>query len=188
MIAGGDVTPSLPDDPPILVCADFQIEYLGQGADVDAITSRCGVLLSLWRENLWPVLHLKRIAQAAWFNPASNLTDWIEAFRPRPGEMVFEHPLPSAYSSTRFSEYMTSMKNIRCAMMGFSLDETILSTAIEGFHRGHRYQVVTDAVACSGNGIDEAAHYRLSMIRAVGNFAGVVDSCDLAEAATAITV
>ena len=92
-----------------------------------------GALLSLWRENLWPVLHLKRIARAAWFNPASNLTDWIEEFRPRPGEMVFEHPLPSAYSSTRFAEYMSSMKNIRCAMMGFSLDETILSTAVEGF-------------------------------------------------------
>ena len=57
--------------------------------------------------------------------------------------MVFEHPLPSAYSSTRFAEYMSSMKNIRCAVMGFSLDETILSTAIEGFHRGHRYQITT---------------------------------------------
>ena len=57
------------------------LEYLGEGAD--AVTSRCGVLLSLWRENLWPVLHLKRIAQAAWFNPASNLTAWIEQFRPR---------------------------------------------------------------------------------------------------------
>jgi nicotinamidase-related amidase len=188
MIAGGDVTPPLHEDPPILVCADLQIEYLGEGADTDAITSRCGVLLSLWRENLWPVLHLKRIAQAAWFNPASNLTDWIEAFRPRPGEMVFEHPLPSAYSSTRFSEYMSSMKNIRCAVVGFSLDETILSTAVEGFHRGHRYQVVADAVACRANGIDDAASYRLSMIRAVGNFAGVADSCDLAETATAITV
>ena len=147
MIAGGDVTPLRHEDPPILVCADLQIEYLAEAAD--AVTSRCGVLLSLWRENLWPVLHLKRIAQAAWFNPASNLTDWIEQFRPRPGEMVFEHPLPSAYSSTRFAEYMSSMKNIRCAVVGFSLDETILSTAIEGFHRGHQ---AGKSIACfSGN-------------------------------------
>ena len=145
-------------------------------------------MLSLWRENLWPVLHLKRIAQAAWFNPASNLTDWIEEFRPRPGEMVFEHPLPSAYSSTRFAEYMSSMKNIRCAVMGFSLDETILSTAVEGFHRGHRYQVIADAAACAGGGIGDPAFYRLSMVKAVGNFAGVADSGRLIEAATAITV
>ena len=99
------------DDPPILVCADLQIEYLTEGrrhviADAEAITSRCRELMALWRGNLWPVMHLKRIAQAAWFNPASGLTDWIADIKPRPGELAFEHPLPSAYSSSRFSEYM----------------------------------------------------------------------------------
>ena len=141
------------DDPPILVCADLQIEYLTEGrrhviADAEPIMSRCLELLTLWRNNLWPVMHLKRIAQAAWFNPASNLTDWIAELKPRPGEMAFEHPLPSAYSSTRFTEYMSNMRNIRCVLSGFSLDETILSTVVDGFHRSHRYQVVGDAVAC----------------------------------------
>ena len=74
--------PASHDDPPILVCADLQVEYLTEGrshfiADAEAITSRCLQLMTLWRNNLWPVMHLKRIAQAAWFNPASNLTDWI---------------------------------------------------------------------------------------------------------------
>src|SRR6266850_299046 len=126
---------SIHDDPPILVCADLQIEYLTEGrrhliADADAISSRCLELMTLWRNNLWPILHLKRIAQAAWFNPASNLTNWIADLKPRPGELAFEHPLPSAYSSTRFAEYMANMKNIRCVVSGFSLDETILSTVI----------------------------------------------------------
>ena len=93
-------------------------------------------------------MHLKRIAQAAWFNPASQLTDWIAEFKPRPGELTFEHPLPSAYSSTRFAEYMSNMRNMRCVLLGFSLDETMLSTVVDGFHRSHRYQVVSDAVAC----------------------------------------
>ena len=93
-------------------------------------------------------MHLKRIAQAAWFNPASKLTDWIAGAKPRPGEMAFEHPLPSAYSSSRFAEYMANMRNVRCVLAGFSLDETILATVVDGFHRSHRYQVVGDAVAC----------------------------------------
>ena len=76
------------------------------------------------------------------------------------------------------------MKNIRCAVVGFSLDETILSTAIEGFHRGHRYQIIADAVACGGTGIGDAEVYRLSMVRAAGNFAGVADSGGLIEAAS----
>ena len=175
------------DDPPILVCADLQTEYLTEGrshviADADAITPRCLELMTLWRSHLWPIIHLKRIAQAAWFNPASNLTDWIATLKPRPGELTFEHPLPSAYSSTRFAEYMSNMGNVRCVLSGFSLDETILSTVVDGFHRSHRYQVVGDAAACRRPGTDDATLYKASVVRVIGNFAGILDSAALIEA------
>ena len=184
---------SVHDDPLILVCADLQIEYLTEGrrhviADADAISSRCLELMTLWRSNLWPIMHLKRIAQAAWFNPASNLTNWIADLKPRPGELAFEHPLPSAYSSTRFAEYMANMKNIRCVVLGFSLDETILSTVIDGFHRSHRYQIVSDAVACRRLGTGDAASYKMAVVKVIGNFAGILESADLMEADTAIAV
>ena len=184
---------SVHDDPLILICADLQIEYLTEGrrhviADADAISSRCLELMTLWRNNLWPILHLKRIAQAAWFNPASNLTNWIADLKPRPGELAFEHPLPSAYSSTRFAEYMANMKNIRCVVLGFSLDETILSTVIDGFHRSHRYQIVSDAVASRRLGTDDAAAYKMSVVKVIGNFAGILESAELMEADTAIAV
>jgi nicotinamidase-related amidase len=184
---------SVHDDPLILICADLQIEYLTEGrrhviADADAISSRCLELMTLWRNNLWPILHLKRIAQAAWFNPASNLTNWIADLKPRPGELAFEHPLPSAYSSTRFAEYMANMKNIRCVVLGFSVDETILSTVIDGFHRSHRYQIVSDAVACRRLGTGDAASYKMAVVKVIGNFAGILESADLMEADTAIAV
>jgi nicotinamidase-related amidase len=184
---------SVHDDPLILVCADLQIEYLTEGrrhviADADAISSRCLELMTLWRNNLWPILHLKRIAQAAWFNPASNLTNWIADLKPRPGELAFEHPLPSAYSSTRFADYMANMKNIRCVVLGFSVDETILSTVIDGFHRSHRYQIVSDAVACRRLGTGDAASYKMAVVKVIGNFAGILESADLIEADAAIAV
>ena len=184
---------SVHDDPLILVCADLQIEYLTEGrrhviADADAISSRCLELMTLWRNNLWPILHLKRIAQAAWFNPASNLTNWIADLKPRPGELAFEHPLPSAYSSTRFAEYMANMRNIRCVVLGFSLDETILSTVVDGFHRSHRYQIVSDAVACRRLGTGDAGSYKMAVVKVVGNFAGILESADLMEANAAIAV
>ncbi len=184
---------SLDDDPPILICADLQIEYLTEGrshviTDADAIMSRCIELMTLWRDNLWPVIHLKRIAQAAWFNPASNLTNWIAEMKPRPGELAFEHPLPSAYSSTRFAEYMSNLRSIRCVLLGFSLDETVLSTVVDGFHRSHRYQVVSDAVACRCSGVGDAASYKQSVVKVIGNFAGVLRSSDLIGASGRIAV
>ena len=184
---------SLNDDPPILICADLQIEYLTEGrshviTDADEIMSRCLELMTLWRGNLWPVMHLKRIAQAAWFNPASNLTDWIAELKPRPGELTFEHPLPSAYSSTRFSEYMSNLRSIRCVLLGFSLDETVLSTVVDGFHRSHRYQVVGDAVACRRGGVGDAASYKQSVVKVIGNFAGILHSDELIGASGRIAV
>lgn len=184
---------SLQDDPPILVCADLQIEYLTPGRrhvilDGDAATSRGLELLTLWRDNLWPVLHLKRIAQAAWFNPASKLTDWISELKPRPGEMTFEHPLPSAYSSARFVDYTSNIKNFRCVLLGFSLDETVLATVVDGFHRSHRYQVVGDAVACRNPGTGDAAAYKQSVMSVIGNFANVRASAELLRTSGAIAV
>ena len=174
-------------DPPVLICADLQCEYLAEGrkhliADGDEIMARCRQVISLWRENLWPVIHLKRIAQAAWFNPASNLTNWITEFKPTPGELAFEHPLPSAYSSVRFADYMSNMRTVRCVLLGFSLDETILSTVVDGFHRSHRYQVIVDAVACRQSGIGDVASYKLVVTKVISNFAGVLDSADLSGA------
>jgi nicotinamidase-related amidase len=191
MISNRKLAPSIHDDPPLLICADLQIEYITEGrrhviADAEAVTARCLELMTLWRSNLWPIIHLKRIAQAAWFNPASNLTDWIAELKPRPGELAFEHPLPSAYSSARFAEYMTNMKNIRCVLSGFSLDETILSTVVDGFHRSHRYQIVGDAVACRRPGIGDAASYKQAVVKVIGNFAGVVAGAELLETDTAI--
>ena len=183
----------MPDHPSVLICADLQMEYLTEGrghvvADAEAIISRGLELLALWRNKLWPVLHLKRIAQAAWFNPASHLTDWIAEFKPRPGELTFEHPLPSAYSSSRFAEYMSNMRNTRGVLLGFSLDETVLSTVIDGFHRSHRYQIVSDALAVRRPGVGDPALYKQAVVRVIGNYAGVLSSSELAEEARNIAV
>jgi nicotinamidase-related amidase len=179
------------DDPLILVCANLQTEYLEGhrrvATDAEATVSRGLELLTLWRNNLWPVMHLKRIAQAEWFNPESNLTDWIADLKPRPGELTFEHPLPSAYSSTRFAEYMSNMKNIRCVLLGFSLDETILSTVVDGFHRSHRYLIVSDAVACRRPEIGDAASYKTAVVQVIRNFAGILESSDLMESSPVTT-
>ena len=172
------------EDPPILVCADLQSEYLAEGrshaiSDAEAIMSHCRELMTLWRNNLWPVMHLKRIAQAAWFNPASNLTNWIAELKPLPGELAFEHPLPSAYSSTRFADYMSNIRNLRCVVLGFSLDETILATVVDGFHRSHRYQVVSDATACRHAGVGDAASYKAAVINVIAHFAAIRRIADL---------
>jgi hypothetical protein len=83
---------------------------------------------------------------------------------------------------------MSNMKNIRCVVSGFSLDETILSTVVDGFHRSHRYQVVSDAVACRRPGVGDAASYKLAVVKVIGNFAGIQESAELIGASDRISV
>jgi nicotinamidase-related amidase len=80
------------------------------------------------------------------------------------------------------------MKNIRCVLLGFSLDETVLSTVIDGFHRSHRYQVVSDAVACRRPGVGDAASYKLAVVRVIGNYASVQSSSEVIGASGRIAV
>ena len=84
---------------------------------------------------------------------------------------------------------MSNMRNIRCVLSGFSLDETILSTVVDGFHRSHRYQIVSDAVACKmSEAAGDAASYKAAVIKVVGNYAGIQESSDLVGAGGKIAV
>jgi nicotinamidase-related amidase len=159
----------------LLICMDMQKEQLisrhGFAHDgMEDRLARCRETLSQWRARQWPILHLKRVAQAAWFNPASSLTDWIDGWNPLPGEDVFEHALPSAYSSQRFSEFMENLNGVTCRIAGFCLEEAILATVVDAMHRGHDVRVVEEAVFSKENsGVDDAS-YRKVLFSVIANF------------------
>jgi len=136
---------------PLLICANLQHEALPPdrtGNEAGPALARCAALLTRWRERHWPVAHLRRIARPSWFDQRLRQLDWVEGFSPRPGELTFDHALPSAFSSTRFAEYARNVRPSPNFLVGCALDETILATAIDGYHRGHQFQVIEDAVLC----------------------------------------
>ena len=123
---------------------DFSLGDAGSAA----ATMACGALLAKWRGLRWPVAHLKRLSERQWQTRGEGGPNWISGFKPRADELTFLHHLPSAYSSVHFTQYMQTLRDTACVLIGYSLDETILATAVEGFHRNHRYYLATDAVAC----------------------------------------
>jgi nicotinamidase-related amidase len=160
----------------LLLCVDLQKAQLtatGLSAfvEVDAVLAACRSVLDAWRSRMWPVAHLRRVAQATWFDPASDATDWLDGWRPQPAEMLFEHPLPSAYSSPRFAEYMRHIGPATCTLIGFALEETVLATVIEGFHRGHQFRLITEALACRGSKVCELTAYRGVLTGLAQNYA-----------------
>jgi len=148
--------------PPLLISSDllhaYTTERLRHGA-WDAL-STCAQLLDLWRQNTWPIAHLRTIPGRPSTVATVAANERTDDLKPRPSELIFEHVLPSAYSSARYTDYMRSMPDTLCILIGFSLDETILATAIDGFHRSHRYQLVPEAIICRKPRTCHASEYR----------------------------
>lgn len=163
--------------PSLLICADLQRDEVSPDMPgrCDDTLDKCALLLARWRENHWPVVHLKRIARASWFEASRSRSDWVSGFRPMPGELVFEHALPSAYSSSRFTEYMRNVRPEISILAGLSLDQTILSSAIDGFHRGYRHYVVTDAV----DSIRQSPAVRDTLMSVLGFYSSRIDASGL---------
>jgi nicotinamidase-related amidase len=163
----------------LLLCMNLQREYVAAGrrhtmAGADDVLTACAAIIEGWRARRWPVVHLKRIARAAWVDTASAMSDWLDSFRPRPGELVFDHLLPSAYSSTRFSTYMSEIGSaLRTVTIGFSLDGSILATAIDGFHRGHNLRIAGDAAASRHPEYCELDLYRRVVLDILSDYAAI---------------
>jgi nicotinamidase-related amidase len=155
--------------PAILVCCDLQEDCRPADERSTLAAAACVELLARWRGLRWPVAHLKRVGERQWITGAP---EWINAFRPRPDELAFTHHLPSAYSSAHFEQYMQSIRSSACVLIGYSLDETILATAVDGYHRNHRYYVANDAVACKFAPPADVDAYRRAVIAVVQKFSG----------------
>src|ERR1700682_2243669 len=113
---------------PLLICANLQKQQSsahqgGADEDLQQVLTRCASLLAQWRARRCPVAHLKRIARPFWFDPRLDQCDWIDGVKPCPGDLVFEHALPSAYSSSRFAEYARNVRPSPSFVIGCSLDE-----------------------------------------------------------------
>lgn len=171
--------------PPLLICANLQRDEFDPVSPdrCEDVLDQCRLLLGHWRQRHWPVLHLKRIARATWFAPELAGSDWIDEFRPLPGELTFEHALPSAFSSSRFADYMRNVRPDTSIIMGLSLDQTILSSAVDGFHRGFRHHVVADAV----DTVRQPPASRDVLVTVLGSYVSIVRTSGLITPGDRIT-
>lgn len=161
---------------PLLLCVNLQ-NHLCPGDGTQCLiegTAFLELILTMqveWRRKMWPIAHLKRTATSSYFTKG-EASRWIERVQPHPPELVFQHSLPSAYSSKRYAEYMQHAAPNRCIVVGCALQDTVLSTIIDGYHRGHRYEVIRPAVACKRG---QAASLKNPILEILRGFCTVID-------------
>jgi nicotinamidase-related amidase len=137
---------------PLVALVDLQVEYAAPGrayslADIEPCLDNCRAVLSESRKLGLPIAHFRRTQANTYFNPVSPFSAWISDFRPRTNEMMFERRLPSCYSNREFCAFMEVVEAPTMVLLGLTGEGACLSTAVDGFHRGHTTIFVGDASA-----------------------------------------
>jgi nicotinamidase-related amidase len=167
---------------PCLVLVDMQQEYVAGSRlmalpHAAAALENCRAALDHARSKGFPVAFIRQFSRSAYFNPATAFSGWISGFEPTGADMVFERENPSCYSSALFAQFMEGCGG-HFALAGFAGETACLSTAIDAFHRKHRFTYLADASASHGLGDLPAADVHEAVAGIVGVYGEIVTTRD----------
>ena len=163
---------------PCLVLVDMQQEYVTGSRlmalpDASQALANCRAALDHARSKGFPVAFLRQFSRSAYFNPATSFSGWIKGFEPTGADMVFDREKPSCYSSVPFAQFMDGCGG-HFTLAGFAGETACLSTAIDAFHRKHRFSYLVDASASHGLGELSAADVQKAVASIVGVYGEIV--------------
>lgn len=135
---------------PLICFIDLQREYVSPGRALavdgtDPWLRNCQRMLAVAREHRLPIAHFRQLRRGPFLNPTTSFAEWIEDFRPRPSEMVFERSLPSIYSADGFPAMTEHMDDPFLVLVGLTSSGACMATAVDCFHRSHSNCFIADA-------------------------------------------
>jgi nicotinamidase-related amidase len=177
----------------IVVFADFQREHVTPSRafavrDSDACLTRSLRWLELARTMMLPVAHFRQYRSGSYFNRASLFSDWIDGFRPRTDETLYERSRASCYADSGFSDFTTHVADPLLILCGLTGDQVCLATAVEASSRGHRAIFLSDCSATPSLGGLSEADSHSALCHIIGGYADVLTLDQLLEQMTAAPV
>ena len=137
----------------VLIVIDIQKEYITPGRDfylkgIEPSLANANKVLAFARQQQWHIVHVQHVRkdpQSSVWNRSSGFCDFVPGFEPLANEThILKHQF-SCYSAPEFVKYIEEYKNEALYMIGYNTRMCCLSTAVEGYHRGHIYHVISDA-------------------------------------------
>lgn len=140
-----------PSRMPMFVLIDMQQEYIASPRflaipEAAAAIANCRAAFRHAQALGLPVAFVRWAGKSSFFNAATRFSRWIDGFQPSGTDMVFERGRPSCYASETFSDAMGNGGG-EFIIAGFAGESACLSTAVDAYHRGHRFTYLADASA-----------------------------------------
>jgi nicotinamidase-related amidase len=143
-----------------LICLDLQRDYVIPGrpryaaANAD-VAQACAYVLGVARDEGWRVLHSQHRDERAPAFPRGLFDAPIEGLRPLVSEPVFFRSGLSAFADPAFAGELKAARDDEVFLIGFSLADTCLATALAGVDAGLSLTLLEDAVGAS-DGLEAA--------------------------------
>jgi nicotinamidase-related amidase len=140
---------------PWLVCLDLQRDHVVPGrpryaAENAEVAATCARVLGFARDEGWRVVHSqwRDDDSSAW--PRDLFHAPIEGLRPLISESVFFRQGLSAFGNPAFASELRLARDKEVFLIGFSLADTCLATALAGVDAGIALVLVEDAIGAGG--------------------------------------
>lgn len=169
---------------PALLCLDLQREQAEAAGldpeDASRCIGTCARVLRHARRAGWQVAHAHRHDAA--LGCLSEPSRPIEGLEPHPREPVFYRDRPSAFSSAPFRSFISRLGDPRLIVVGFSLQASVLFTAVSGCELGVPITVVQGASAAPSSRNFSGEVVETVLLSVLGSFAEVVSADQLLQA------
>ncbi len=136
----------------IIAFVDLQQEYTANGRayalnDISKCLDNCRDLLCEARRSGMTIAHFRLLRSSSFFNPAAQFSQWIDEFRPRANEMVFERKALSLFSKETFGAFVKEIHAPELILVGLAGQQGCLATVLEVVHQDISMTFVKDASA-----------------------------------------
>jgi nicotinamidase-related amidase len=137
-----------------LICLDLQRDYVIPGRPRYAagnahVAVACARVLGLARDDGWRIVHSQFRAEPTEMRPRELFGAPIEGLRPLISEPVFFRSGLSAFANPDFAAELRRARGDEVFLIGFSLADTCLATALAGVDAGLSLTLLEDAVGAS---------------------------------------
>lgn len=168
----------------IIAFVDLQKEYTAKGRayalnNISECLDNCRELLCEARRSGMAIAHFRLLRSSSFFNPAAQFSQWIDEFRPRPNEMVFEREALSLFSKAEFKVFVEEIRKPEIILIGLAGQQGCLATVLEAAYRDISIIFVKDASAsrATGNSSQKQCHDVVTEI--IGQYATVLSTKDV---------
>ncbi len=173
-----------------VIFIDLQREYLTKGRpfylnNIFPSLNNAKRILELARQEAWEIVHIqhfRNVPDSLIFNRSSEFSGFIKGFEPRSDERYFEKNSFSCYSNPAFAAFMEESRGEQTYVVGYGTSKCVLATVVDGFNRGHKLIVISDATYAKaelGEGLSEEDMHRVLLATIKSSFANLIITADL---------